>query len=90
MLAVGDRVRTRVMNPSGHTRLPVYLRGRPGRIEHVLGELPFPDERAAGAVSAAQIAYTVRFANADVWGADGDPGGSVCADLFESYLEACE
>ncbi len=90
MFAVGDRVRARVMNPAGHTRLPVYLRGRPGRIEYVLGTLPFPDLRAHGVVSATQTAYTVRFATADVWGADGDPHGSVCADLFESYLEPCE
>ncbi|MDB5028815.1 MAG: Cobalt-containing nitrile hydratase subunit beta [Candidatus Eremiobacteraeota bacterium] len=90
MFAVGDRVRTRVANPAGHTRMPAYLRGRPGRIEHVLGTLPFSDERAAGVASAAQTAYTVRFATADVWGADGDPRGSICADLFESYLEANE
>jgi hypothetical protein len=88
MFTVGDRVRARVMNPAGHTRLPTYLRGRPGRIEHVLGTLPFPDRRAAGIAGATQTAYTVRFATADVWGADGDPRGSVCADLFESYLEA--
>ena len=90
MFKVGERVRTRVMDPPGHTRLPRYLRGRPGRIEYVLGTLPFPDERAAGIRSAQQTAYTVRFDNADVWGADGDPHGSICADLFESYLEACE
>ena len=90
MFAAGDRVRTRVMNPAGHTRLPVYLRGRFGRIEVVLGTLPFPDQRAAGVRSAAQTAYTVRFAAADVWGADGDRGGSICADLFDDYLEGCE
>ncbi len=90
MFAIGDRVRTRVMNPRGHTRLPVYLRGRPGRIDAVLGMLPFPDARAAGVVSAAQTAYTVRFASTDVWGSDGESRGSVCADLFESYLERGE
>ena len=88
MFAVGDRVRARVMNPPGHTRLPAYLRGRPGRIDFVLGTLPFPDARAAGVASATQTAYTVRFATSDVWGADGDPHGSICADLFETYLEA--
>ena len=88
MFGVGDRVRTRLMNPAGHTRLPVYLRGRAGRIEHVLGPLPFPDRRAEGNAGAAQTAYTVRFATDDLWGADGDARGSVCADLFESYLEA--
>lgn len=90
MFAVGDRVRARVMNPPHHTRLPAYLRGRPGRIEYVLGTLPFPDRRARGDGAAAQTAYTVRFAAADVWGADGEPRDSICADLFESYLEACE
>jgi nitrile hydratase len=90
MFRVGERVRTRLMSPAGHTRLPLYLRGRAGRIEHLLGTLPFSDRRAAGQRSAAEPAYTVRFATADVWGADGDPGGSICADLFESYLEAAE
>ena len=90
MYNVGDRVRARVMNPAGHTRLPQYLRGRPGRIEYVLGTLPFPDRRAVGIASATETAYTVRFATADVWGPDGDRHGSVCADLFESYLEAGE
>jgi nitrile hydratase subunit beta len=85
--APGDRVRTRVMNPRGHTRLPAYLRGRPGRIERVLGTMAFADARAAGDRTASDTVYTVRFAAADVWGADADPAGSICADLFESYLE---
>jgi nitrile hydratase subunit beta len=90
MFALGDRVRTRIANPAGHTRLPRYLSGRTGRIDAVLGTLPYPDRRAAGIVSAAETAYTVRFENADVWGPDGEPGGSICADLFESYLEPLE
>jgi len=88
MFRVGDCVRTRLMNPPGHTRLPVYLRGRVGYIEHLLGTLPFSDRRAEGVRSATETAYTVRFAARDLWGADGDAHGSVCADLFESYLEA--
>lgn len=78
------------MNPSGHTRLPGYLRGRPGRIERVLGTMAFADARAGGDRAASQTVYTVRFAAADVWGADADRGGTICADLFESYLEPCE
>jgi nitrile hydratase len=90
MFGVGDRVRTRLMNPAGHTRLPAYLRGCPGRIEHLLGTLPFSDRRAAGLSSAEEPAYTVRFSTRDVWGAGGDSHGSICADLFEPYLEAAE
>ncbi len=88
MFAIGDSVRTRVMNPPGHTRLPVYLRGRPGRIEAVLGVLPYADARAAGTRDARQIAYTVRFDARDVWGSDAEHGSSICADLYESYLES--
>lgn len=87
MFQPGDRVCTRVMSPPGHTRLPLYLRGRQGRIERVLGSLPFADARARGDRGATELAYTVCFASADLWGADADPHGSVCADLYESYLE---
>lgn len=88
MFTVGDRVRAKVMNPHGHTRLPAYLRGRPGSIVAILGTMPFSDARAAGDHTTAQTVYTVRFATEDVWGSDGDARGAVCADLFESYLEA--
>jgi nitrile hydratase len=87
MFAPGDRVRTRMTNPAGHTRLPAYLCGRAGRIAYVLGTLPFPDRRAEGVVSATETAYTVRFAGIDVWGVEGEVNASICADLFESYLE---
>ncbi|HEY4439384.1 MAG TPA: SH3-like domain-containing protein [Candidatus Elarobacter sp.] len=88
MFAIGERVRTKLMNPPGHTRLPSYLRGRSGRIVWALGTLPFSDRRAAGDATAAQLAYTVCFDAADLWGADAEPRSQVCADLFESYLEA--
>lgn len=82
----GDRVRTRLANPEGHTRLPGYLRGRTGRIERVIGAFPFADERALGRGSKAQTLYTVCFAGTDVWGADAQ-AATISADLFESYLE---
>ncbi len=90
MFAPGDRVRTRVRNPPGHTRLPLYLRGRPGRIERVLGTLPFPDRRAAGEKGATETAYAVRFAAAEICGKDAEPRGAVFADLFDSYVEVSE
>jgi nitrile hydratase subunit beta len=83
---LGDRVRTRLNNPEGHTRLPAYLRGRSGRIERVIGAFPFADDRAVGRGSAAQMLYTVRFAGSDVWGDDAQ-AATISADLFESYLE---
>src|SRR5436190_5690315 len=42
LFAVGDAVRARVMNPIGHTRLPRYVRGRPGMIARMHGVHVFP------------------------------------------------
>jgi len=84
---LGERVRTRLQNPEGHTRLPAYLCGRIGRIERVIGAFPFADDRACGRGSAAQMLYTVCFAGSDVWGDDAQ-AATISADLFESYLES--
>jgi nitrile hydratase len=84
----GDRVRTRRDNPSGHTRIPAYLRGRIGYVERVQGSFPFADERAAGLIGAVAVPlYTIRFEAGEIWGADAPGGTAVCADLFERYLE---
>ena len=86
MFEAGQRVRTRVMNPDGHTRIPVYLRGRPGRIERCAGVFLFSDAVVAGRHEE-QALYTVTFAARDLWGADADGSQSLAADLYESYLE---
>ena len=84
---VGQAVRTRVMNPDGHTRMPVYLRGRSGRIEGVAGVFHLSDARARGIRDVREPLYTVLFSARDVWGADADPAQTLTADLYESYLE---
>ena len=73
--AVGDRVRTRVLNPRGHTRLPRYTRGRAGVIERVHGCHVFPDSNAHGRGEDPQWLYCVRLDDA------------VSFDAFEPYLE---
>jgi nitrile hydratase len=73
--AVSDRVRTRVINPRGHTRLPRYARGRAGVIERVHGCHVFPDSNAHGRGEDPQWLYTVCLDDA------------VSFDAFEPYLE---
>lgn len=76
---VGARVRTREPRSEGHTRLPRYLARRSGRVVRALGAFRFADEGAAlGPRACEQMLYTVEF--------DTGPH-TVCADLFESYLE---
>lgn len=82
----GERVRTRVMNPDGHTRIPVYLRGRPGSIVRCAGVFRFSDAVVAGR-PVDQALYTVMFSARDLWGADADSSQTLAADLYESYLE---
>ena len=83
----GDLVRARLMNQAGHTRLPRYLRGRPGRIERVFGAHVFPDRNAHGEAGDPEWLYSVAFAAADIWGPEARRGDEVLADLWEPYLE---
>ncbi|HEX2553566.1 MAG TPA: nitrile hydratase subunit beta [Microvirga sp.] len=83
----GDRVRTRNMHPTGHTRLPRYARGRTGVIERVHGVHVFPDTNAHGEGENPQWLYTVRFSGREVWGEEADPTLVVSVDAWESYLE---
>jgi nitrile hydratase len=84
--AVGDTIVARTLNPIGHTRLPRYVRGRRGRIEHVHGVFVFPDTQAHGAGENPQWLYTVGFDARELWGDAADPGARVTIAAFESYL----
>ena len=83
---IGDPVRTRLINPPGHTRLPRYCRGKPGTIVMTHGAHVFPDTNACGEGEQAQWLYTVRFAGVDLWGPD-TTATAVHVDCWESYLE---
>ncbi|MDN2580325.1 nitrile hydratase subunit beta [Aquibium sp. ELW1220] len=85
--APGDRVRTRNIHLSGHTRLPRYVRGHVGTVEAVRGGFVFPDSNAHGGGENPQPVYTVVFAGRDLWGEDADPTLTVSVDAWESYLE---
>jgi nitrile hydratase subunit beta len=83
----GDRVRARNMHPSGHTRLPRYVRGHVGTIERVHGCHVFPDSNAARAGENPQWLYAVRFDGRELWGAESDPKLKVSVDAWEPYLD---
>lgn len=85
--AVGDAVRARMMHPTGHTRLPRYLRGHVGQIEAVRGMHVYPDTHAAGEGEQPCWLYTVRFEAKTLWGAD-TTAASVHVDCWEPYLDA--
>lgn len=85
--APGDIVRARNMEVTGHTRLPGYVRGKPGRIHAHNGTHAFPDTAAHDRGENAQPLYTVRFEARDLWGDNVERRDCVFIDLWEDYLE---
>lgn len=86
--APGDPVRTRVIHPPGHTRLPRYARGKTGVVQRVHGAHVLPDSNAHGAGEAPQWLYSVRFDGRELWGEDADDTLAVTIEAWEGYLDA--
>jgi nitrile hydratase len=84
---LGDRVRTKNIHPTTHTRLPRYARGRTGVIEALRGCHVFPDAAAIGKGEDPQWLYTVLFEGCELWGDNAEPTLKVSIEAFEPYLE---
>jgi len=84
----GDKVQTRNINPTTHTRLPRYARGKLGTVEAVRGCHVYPDTAALGDHDHAEWLYTVVFTGRELWGEEADPSITVSIEAFEPYLEA--
>jgi nitrile hydratase len=87
VFAPGQRVRTRNLQPAGHTRLPAYARNHAGIVIAQYPAMVFPDDNAHDRGENPQYLYSVRFDGRELWGAAAEPGTCVHVDLFESYLE---
>jgi nitrile hydratase len=85
---LGQKVRTRARAVPHHTRLPGYVRGKCGVIEHLHGSHVFADTHAHGLGEQPQPLYTVVFDGAELWGPGAEPGLRVSVDAWQSYLEA--
>lgn len=83
----GDRVTTHNINPTTHTRLPRYARGKTGTVEAVRGCHVYPDSAAVGAGDDPQWLYTVVFPATELWGAEADAKMKVSIEAFEPYLD---
>jgi nitrile hydratase subunit beta len=85
---VGARVRSKNLNPTGHTRLPRYARGKVGVIDRVHGTFVYPDTSAHGKGEDPQPLYCVRFEAQELWGSETERKDSLYIDLWEDYLES--
>lgn len=85
--SVGDTVSAKNLNPSGHTRLPRYVRGKQGVINLVHGTFVYPDTNAHGGGEKPQPLYNVCFSARDLWGPTSARRDHLYIDLWEDYLE---
>ncbi len=83
----GQAVKSANFNPSGHTRLPRYARGKNGEIVSVHGCHVFPDTNARGEGESPQWLYSVAFDATELFGPSSKRGDQVMIDCWESYLE---
>ena len=83
----GQQVRARNINPTGHTRLPRYARGKVGTVDRDHQVYSFPDTDAHGLGSKRQHVYSVRFAARELWGSAASAHDFVYLDLWDDYLE---
>ncbi len=84
--SVGDSVVADVVASSHHTRLPAYVRGKPGEITAHHGAHIFPDLSAQGNEEGQHL-YSVAFSAQDLWQDCENPSDMIYLDLWESYLE---
>jgi nitrile hydratase beta subunit len=85
--AIGESVRARKINPTGHTRLPRYARGNVGVVDRIHGAHVFPDSNADFFGEKPQHLYSVRFSARELWGEEAAARDAVYIDLWEDYLE---
>jgi nitrile hydratase subunit beta len=83
---VGDRVLTRNIHPTGHTRLPRYARGKQGVVTVDHGVWVFDDSRGSGLGRNPQHCYGVRFEGLELWGESAGPRDAVYIDLWDDHL----
>ncbi|MCA3721940.1 nitrile hydratase subunit beta [Phenylobacterium sp.] len=87
----GMRIRARNIHPTGHTRLPLYVRGRVGHIVQHHGSFIFPDSNAHGRGHDPQHMYGVAFTAEALWGESApNPRDTIRLDLWEPYIELAE
>jgi nitrile hydratase subunit beta len=84
---VGQRVRARHINPTGHTRLPRYVRGKVGTVERDYGVFALPDTYVYFLEDKPQHLYAVRFAARELWGDRAHANDVVYVDIWDDYLE---
>lgn len=84
----GDRVRILDRDQPGHVRTPIYVRGKTGVIERIVGSFPNPELLAVGHSGLPyKMLYRVNFAQSELWDDyDGKPEDTLEIEIYEHWL----
>ncbi len=83
----GDQVLVKTTHPKGHTRLPRYVRGKPGKVIRVYRAQGFQDGEPMSDHTGTQPMYAVWFDGLELWGDHAEANSSVVLDMWEAYLQ---
>jgi nitrile hydratase subunit beta len=84
---VGDWVRGRNINPTTHTRMPRYARGKTGMVTRDRGVFNLPDSEEVSGEPKPQHVYLIHFTADKLWGEAASAHDSLYIDMWEDYLE---
>ena len=84
----GDKVRILERNQPGHVRTPIYVRGKAGVIERIVGSFPNPELLAYGHTGLPyKMLYRVNFRQSDLWDDyDGPLNDTLEIEIYEHWL----
>ena len=85
----GDSVRVLERDQPGHVRTPIYVRGKVGTIERIVGSFPNPETLAYGLSGLPyKMLYRVHFEQSSLWDDyDGKPDDALEIEIYEHWLE---
>ena len=88
----GDWVKVRHLRKSGHVRIPFYVRGKRGEIVNFCGSYLNPEDLAVGNTAGPAIdLYRVKFAQRDLWPADGAPEHDyLVIEIYDHWLSSAD
>jgi nitrile hydratase beta subunit-like protein len=90
LFSPGDRIRVKSREPVGHYRVPVYLRGRIGRVEEVIEPAAVDNEQEAYGRNAGSRRHYYRIAvlMTEIWpNYRGSHHDGLRIEVFETWLE---
>lgn len=84
----GDTVQVLHRNQPGHVRTPMYVRGKTGVVERVVGSFPNPELLAVGHSGLPyKMLYRVNFKQGELWDDyDGPSDDTLEIEIYEHWL----